>query len=238
MGEVPDSASRVSLRAAACMLAGDVRDPIAGERVRRAVAAQLRRAGVEAQDAGDVRTEVVLALLGAPAPELLLPLELVCARASAIARNKAIDHGRRRARAPLALGDELPEAARPGRGPGLPGRRPRRGHRDGAPAAGARRPRARPRTPRPAPARSHRSARRGRGGARGRAPALDLLPRARACPGAAAQRPARSAGRDRCAGRPRAARSRGAPARRGRARRRRRGHRSGRRHRRGRARRA
>ena len=30
-----------------------------------------------------------------------LPLELVCARAAVIARNKAIDHGRRRARAPL-----------------------------------------------------------------------------------------------------------------------------------------
>ena len=118
MGGVPDSASRISLRAAACMLAGDVRDPIAGERVRRAVSAQLRRAGVEAQDAGDVRTEVVLALLGAPAPELLLPLELVCARASAIARNKAIDHGRRRARAPLPLGDELPETADPGVDPG------------------------------------------------------------------------------------------------------------------------
>ena len=118
MGEVPDPACRLSLRAAACMLAGDARDPIAGDRVRRAVAAQFRRAGVEVQDAGDVRTEVVLALLGAPAPELPLPLELVCARASAIARNKAIDHGRRRARAPLALGDALPEPRQPGAYPG------------------------------------------------------------------------------------------------------------------------
>src|SRR6476646_5271465 len=118
MGEVPDPACRLSLRAAACMLAGDARDPIAGARVRRAVAAQFRRAGVEVQDAGDVRTAVVLALLGAPAPELPLPLELVCARASAIARNKAIDHGRRRARAPLALGDALPEPRQPGAYPG------------------------------------------------------------------------------------------------------------------------
>jgi hypothetical protein len=100
------------------MLAGDVRDPAAGARVRGAVDAQLRRAGVEAQDSGDVRTEVVLALLCAAAGELPLPLELVCARASAIARHKAIDHGRRRARAPLAFGDALPEPAEDGARPG------------------------------------------------------------------------------------------------------------------------
>ena len=63
MEELEGSARGVSLRAAACMLAGDARDPVVGERVRRAVDAQLRRAGVEAQDAGDVRTDVVLALL-------------------------------------------------------------------------------------------------------------------------------------------------------------------------------
>ena len=62
-GELEGSARGVSLRAAACMLAGDTRDPVCGCAVRRAVDAQLRRAGVEAQDAGDVRTEVVLALL-------------------------------------------------------------------------------------------------------------------------------------------------------------------------------
>ena len=100
------------------MLAGDACDPAAGERVRRAVDQQLRRAGVEAQDSDDVRTEVVLALLCAPAGELPLPLELVCARASAIARHKAIDHGRRRARAPLAFGDALPEPAVEGARPG------------------------------------------------------------------------------------------------------------------------
>jgi DNA-directed RNA polymerase specialized sigma24 family protein len=118
MEELEGSARGVSLRAAASMVAGDARDPVAGQRVRRAVDAQLRRAGIETQDAGDVRTEVVLALLSAPAAELPLPLELVCARASAIARNKAIDHGRRRARAPLALGDALPEPPQPGRRPG------------------------------------------------------------------------------------------------------------------------
>jgi hypothetical protein len=108
--EVLDGSARgVSLRAAACMLVGDLRDPVAGVRVRRAVDAQLRRAGVEAQDAADVRTEVVLGLLCAPAADLPLPLELVCARAAVIARNKAIDHGRRRVRAPIALGDALPE---------------------------------------------------------------------------------------------------------------------------------
>jgi DNA-directed RNA polymerase specialized sigma24 family protein len=118
MGGSRNSASHLSLRTAACMLSGDARDPAAGERVRRAVDLQLRRAGVEAQDSDDVRTEVVLALLGAPSGELPLPLELVCARASAIARHKAIDHRRRRARAPLAFGDALPEPAAEGHRPG------------------------------------------------------------------------------------------------------------------------
>ena len=118
MEELEGSARGVSLRAAASMVAGDTHDPIAGQRVRRAVDLQLRRAGVEPQDAGDVRTEVVLALLSAAAPGLPLPLDLVCARASAIARNKAIDHGRRRARAPIAFGDALPEPPQPATEPG------------------------------------------------------------------------------------------------------------------------
>ena len=142
MEEGSNSTARLSLRAAACMLAGDARDPAAGGRVRRAVDQQLRRAGVEAQDADDVRTEVVLALLCAAAAELPLPLELVCARASAIARNKAIDHGRRRARAPLAFGDGSARAGSGRSPPGLAGRRARRGRGSCAPAAGARRPRA------------------------------------------------------------------------------------------------
>jgi DNA-directed RNA polymerase specialized sigma24 family protein len=118
MEELEGSARGVSLRAAACMLAGDARDPVSGERVRSAVAAQLRRAGVAAQDAGDVRTDVVLALLSAPASDLPLPLELVCARAAVIARNKAVDLGRRSARAPIAFGDDLPEPRALGERPG------------------------------------------------------------------------------------------------------------------------
>ena len=118
MEELDGSAQGVSLRAAACMLAGDARDPVAGERVRRAVDAQLRRAGVAAQDAGDVRTDVVLALLAAPAADLRLPLELVCARAAVIARNKAVDLRRRSARAPIAFGDDLPEPRPAGERPG------------------------------------------------------------------------------------------------------------------------
>ncbi len=114
MRELEGSARGVSLRAAACMLAGDTRDPVAGARVRRAVDAQLHRAGIARQDAGDVRTDVVLALLGAPAPDLRLPVELVCARAAVIARNKAVDHRRRSARAPLAAGHDLPEPQPPG----------------------------------------------------------------------------------------------------------------------------
>ncbi len=107
----------LSLRTAACTLAGDARQPPGGQRVRAAVDAQLRRAGVQAQDADDVRAEVALALLCAPAAELALPLELVCARAAAIARNKAIDIGRRRARSPLACA-ELPEPPDQGSRPG------------------------------------------------------------------------------------------------------------------------
>jgi DNA-directed RNA polymerase specialized sigma24 family protein len=118
MEELEGSARGVSLRAAACMLAGDSRDPVSGERVRGAVDAQLRRAGVAAQDAADVRTDVVLALLSAPAADLPLPLELVCARAAVIARNKAVDLGRRSARAPIAYGDALPEPRPLGERPG------------------------------------------------------------------------------------------------------------------------
>jgi DNA-directed RNA polymerase specialized sigma24 family protein len=118
MTELEGSARGVSLRAAATMVAGDAHDPVSGRRLRHAVDAQLRRAGIAAQDAGDVRTEVVLALLSAPAGELPLPLELVCARVSAITRNKAIDCVRRRARAPLALGDDLPEPPQPAADPG------------------------------------------------------------------------------------------------------------------------
>jgi DNA-directed RNA polymerase specialized sigma24 family protein len=118
MEELEGSARSVSLRAAACMLAGDVRDPVSGARIRRAVDAQLRRAGVEAQDADDVRTEVVLALLASPAAELPLPLELACARAAVIARNKAVDHGRRRARQSISPGGDLPERDAPGVRPG------------------------------------------------------------------------------------------------------------------------
>jgi DNA-directed RNA polymerase specialized sigma24 family protein len=117
MREARTAGERLSLRAAACTLAGDARQPPGGQRVRAAVDAQLRRAGVQAQDADDVRTEVALALLCAPAAELALPLELVCARAAAIARNKAIDLGRRRARSPLACA-ELPEPPDQGSRPG------------------------------------------------------------------------------------------------------------------------
>lgn len=118
MEELEGSARGVSLRAAACMLAGDARDPVAGARVRRAVDAQLRRAGVDAQDADDVRTDVMLALLGSPAAELLLPLELACARAAVIARNKAVDHGRRQARRPLVIAGDRPEPQAAGERPG------------------------------------------------------------------------------------------------------------------------
>jgi hypothetical protein len=65
-----------------------------------------------------VRTDVVLALLSAPDAELPLPLELVCARAAVIARNKAIDLGRRQARSPVALVADIPEPRPVGERPG------------------------------------------------------------------------------------------------------------------------
>ena len=65
-----------------------------------------------------MRTEVALALLGAPAPELLLPLELVCAAPRRSPATRPSTTAARRARAPLALGDELPEAADAGVAPG------------------------------------------------------------------------------------------------------------------------
>ena len=129
----------------------------------------------------------------APAADLPLPLELVCARAAVIARNKAIDLGRRSARAPIAFGDDLPEPRPAGRAPGLARRRSRRGRGGRAPAARARRSRrARSSGLDATAAGRHRRARRRRCGARRGAAALDLLPRARACPGAPAQRPARA----------------------------------------------
>ena len=238
MEELEGSARGVSLRAAACMLAGDARDPVPGERVRRAVDAQLRRAGVAAQDAGDVRTDVVLALLSAPASDLPLPLELVCARAAVIARNKAVDLGRRSARAPIAFGDDLPEPRAPesarDHSPTVSTRSRRR--RTGGECAPISRMPSKVSTRRSArPSRAHAERRRG---ACRRASALDLLPRARARPGAPEQRSARPPRRSRRARRPRARRTRDLRARRGRARRCGRRHRRRRRRRRARAQRA
>ena len=207
MEELEGSAQRRQLARSGMHAGGRCARPGPGERVRRAVDAQLRRAGVAAQDAGDVRTEVVLALLSSPAADLPLPLELVCARAAVIARNKAIDLGRRSARAPIAFGDDLPEPDAGGSTPGIARGRARRGRRRGSPAAGAERTLARARKPRRAPAGRNQRPRRRRCGPCLRAPALDLLPRARACPGAAAERAPRPPRGPRRSRRPRPRRS-------------------------------
>ena len=119
MEELEGSAHGVSLRAAACMLAGDARDPVAGERVRRAVDAQLRRAGVAAQDAGDVRTDVVLALLsrargGSAAAARARVRPRRGHRAQQGHRPRAPQRPARRSRS----GDDLPEPRPAGERPG------------------------------------------------------------------------------------------------------------------------
>ena len=199
------------------VLAGDARDPVSGERVRGAVDAQLRRAGVAAQDAGDVRTDVVLALLSAPAADLPLPLELVCARAAVIARNKAVDLGRRSARAAIAFGDDLPEPRALGERPGSLAD----GLDEVAAAAHRRRVRADLALALEgldAPQRAAIAAHAGGGAARAsRASTLDVLPRARPCPGTPAQRSARPPRRPRRARRPRTRCTRDLRAHRGRA---------------------
>jgi hypothetical protein len=66
-----------------------------GERLRWAVEAQLVRRGVPAADRDDVRADVAYALLVSTRTQTLT-LAAVAAHAARVARNKAIDHHRRR----------------------------------------------------------------------------------------------------------------------------------------------
>jgi DNA-directed RNA polymerase specialized sigma24 family protein len=86
----------------------------AARRLRRAVDAQLARRGVLGPDRDDVRSEVALALLTAPGRDGL-DVDAACALAARIARNKAVDHHRRRRReAPSELAGEVADTPRGG----------------------------------------------------------------------------------------------------------------------------
>ena len=176
MEEGAGSARSVNLREAACTLAGAHARPGPGCAYspcrRRAAATRRRRGAGRRRRAHRGRARAA----GRARGELPLPLELVCARAAAIARNKAIDHGRRQARWPLALGDDLPEPRAAGvrrdRWPTASTRSPRR------PTGGA----CAPTSPPPWDGSTRPSGRHGahaEGGAarRRRAPSLHLLPR-------------------------------------------------------------
>ena len=106
-------ATTITLRTAALALAGGPPGGSAQRRLRAAVRDQARRAGVRDADADDVMAEVALALLGSPAPDTPAPLGIVLARTAVIARNKAIDHQRRRLRALPRVEADLPEVAAP-----------------------------------------------------------------------------------------------------------------------------
>jgi DNA-directed RNA polymerase specialized sigma24 family protein len=81
-----------------------------GERLQRAVEAQLVRRGVPLADREDIRADVALALLVSSRTQSLT-LAAVAAHAARVARNKAIDHHRRlRREAPV---DAIAERAGP-----------------------------------------------------------------------------------------------------------------------------
>ena len=67
----------------------------AGARLRRAVEAQLARRDVLGADRDDVRADVAFALLVSRRDERLT-LDAACAHVARVARNKAVDHHRRR----------------------------------------------------------------------------------------------------------------------------------------------
>ena len=85
-------------------------DPVSA-RIWRAVDAQCARCRIERADREDVRHDVIVALLAHPATDRREPVEIVCARIAVIARNKAVDHVRVRARGPLPLVQDRLERA-------------------------------------------------------------------------------------------------------------------------------
>ena len=101
----------ITLREAAIALVARAHgDPLAA-RLTRAVDAQLARCRIDRADREDVRHDVIVALLAHPAADRAEAPEVACARIAVIARNKAVDHVRTRARQALALGDQALERA-------------------------------------------------------------------------------------------------------------------------------
>jgi len=78
---------------------------IAGRRLQQAVESQLSRRDVAHADRDDVRADVGFALLVSPRSGRI-SLDAACAHVAVVARNKAVDHHRRRRR-------ELPASAAP-----------------------------------------------------------------------------------------------------------------------------
>ena len=103
----------LTLREAAIAIVARAEGDHVAARIRRAVDAQCARCRVDRADREDVRHDVIVALLAHPARDEPEPIEVICARIAVIARNKAVDHVRGRARGPLALGDDRAEHAGP-----------------------------------------------------------------------------------------------------------------------------
>jgi DNA-directed RNA polymerase specialized sigma24 family protein len=104
----PPAATPLTLAEAAVLLSSGT--GVAGRRLRATVESQLARRGVSFADRDDVRAEVSLSLLVSPRREAL-GLDAVCALVAVLARNKAVDHHRRRRReAPADLPDRAAES--------------------------------------------------------------------------------------------------------------------------------
>ena len=101
----------LTLREAAIAIVAHAHGDPVEARIRRAVDAQCARCRVDRADREDVRHDVIVALLAHPAADEPEPVELICARIAVIARNKAVDSVRARARGPLPLPPEGLERA-------------------------------------------------------------------------------------------------------------------------------
>jgi hypothetical protein len=104
----PPAATPLTLAEAAVLLSSGEGAP--GRRLRATVESQLARRGVSLADRDDVRAEVALSLLVSPQREAL-GIDAVCALVAVLARNKAVDHHRRRRReTPADLADRAADA--------------------------------------------------------------------------------------------------------------------------------
>jgi hypothetical protein len=86
---------------------------VAGRRLQQAVESQLTRAAALGSDRDDVRADVAYALLVSPRDDALT-LDAACALVAGIARNKAVDHHRRRRREAPGPASLVPEGSAAG----------------------------------------------------------------------------------------------------------------------------